>query len=130
MRNFIAESYGAPAQAVKHGPVRLDQRRATFSRVIGMAREFAEGWNKRATARYLMNDFAGSIRDCEETLARNPNHFGASSGQGLCHTSLREYREAAICFRRALEIHPRLTAVRQNLAFAEAQSGDSGGTLH
>jgi hypothetical protein len=65
-----------------------------------------------------------------ETLARNPNHFGASSGQGLCHMSLGEYREAAICFRKALEIHPHLTAVRQNLALAEAQSGDSGGFLH
>jgi tetratricopeptide (TPR) repeat protein len=108
----------------------LAEAEALFSRAIDMAPEFAEGWNKRATVRYLMKDFAGSISDCEETLARNPNHFGASSGQGLCHMSLGEYREAAICFRKALEIHPRLTAVRQNLALAEAQSGDSGGFLH
>jgi hypothetical protein len=40
--------------------------------------------------------------------------------------SLHELREAAICFRRALEIHPYLDAVRHNLALAEAEGGGSG----
>ena len=100
-----------------------------FSRIIERAPAFAEGWNKRATVRYLRKDFAGSIADCQETLTRNPNHFGASAGQGLCHLSRGEYREAAICFRRALEIHPHLEAVRQNLAFAQFHDND-GGFLH
>src|ERR1051325_9877244 len=102
----------------------------SFSRIIERAPAFAEGWNKRATVRYLRKDFAGSIADCQETLTRNPNHFGASAGQGLCHLSRGEYREAAICFRRALEIHPHLEAVRQNLAFAESQDRGGGGFLH
>jgi tetratricopeptide (TPR) repeat protein len=97
-----------------------------FSRVIELNPEFAEGWNKRATVRYLQRNFAGSIADCQQTLARNSNHFGAASGQGLCHLSLGEYREAAICFRRALEIHPHLDAVRHNLALAESEGGGSG----
>jgi tetratricopeptide (TPR) repeat protein len=99
-----------------------------FSRVIERAPDFAEGWNKRATVRFMMKNFAGSIADCEETIARNPNHFGACSGQGLCHMSLGQFREAAICFRRALEIHPHLNAVRHNLALAETE--DSGGDRH
>jgi tetratricopeptide (TPR) repeat protein len=97
-----------------------------FSRVIERKPDFAEGWNKRATVRFLRNDFAGSIADCRQTLARNRNHFGAASGQGLCHMSLGEFREAAVCFRRALEIHPHLAAVRHNLALAEAEGGGSG----
>jgi tetratricopeptide (TPR) repeat protein len=97
-----------------------------FRRVIELKPDFAEGWNKRATVRYLRKDFQGSIADCRETLARNPNHFGASSGQGLCHMSLGQFHEAAICFRRALEIHPHLDAVRSNLALAEAEGGGSG----
>jgi tetratricopeptide (TPR) repeat protein len=97
-----------------------------FSRVIERAPDFAEGWNKRATVRYVMKQFADSIADCQETLARNPNHFGAASGQGLCHMSIGQFREAAICFRRALEIHPHLDAVRHNLALAEAEGGGSG----
>lgn len=109
---------------------KLAEAEILFSRVIERAPEFAEGWNKRATVRYVMKHFADSIADCQETLARNPNHFGAASGQGLCHMSVGQFREAAICFRRALEIHPHLDAVRHNLAVAEAEGSDSGGYLH
>ena len=97
-----------------------------FSQVIKLKPDFAEGWNKRATVRFMRQNFKGSVADCQETLARNPNHFGAASGQGLCHMSLNEFREAAVCFRRALEIHPHLDAVRYNLALAEAEGGGSG----
>ncbi|HEY3304445.1 MAG TPA: tetratricopeptide repeat protein [Candidatus Binatia bacterium] len=105
---------------------KLADAEGLFSRVIELNPGFAEGWNKRATVRFMLRNFAGSIADCQQTLARNPNHFGAASGQGLCHFSLNEVREAAVCFRRALEIHPHLDAVRHNLALAEAEGGGSG----
>jgi tetratricopeptide (TPR) repeat protein len=92
---------------------------AAFSRVIEAAPSFAEGWNKRATARYLATHYATSIADCEEVVRLNPHHFGAMSGQGLCHLALGQLREASRCFRRALQIHPRLETVRQHLARAE-----------
>jgi tetratricopeptide (TPR) repeat protein len=93
---------------------------AAFSRVVEQAPAFAEGWNKRATARFLATHYATSIADCEEVLRLNPQHFGALAGQGLCHTALGQHREAAGCFRRALAVHPRLDTVRQHLARAEA----------
>ena len=105
---------------------KLEESEELFSRVIELKAEFAEGWNKRATVRFLRENFTGSVADCQQTLARNPNHFGAASGQGLCHMSLGEFREAAVCFRRALDIHPHLDAVRQNLSVAEAEGGGSG----
>lgn len=105
---------------------KLAEAEECFSRVIQLKPDFAEGWNKRATVRFMRRNFPGSIADCRETLARNRNHFGAASGQGLCHMSLNEFREAAVCFRRALEIHPHLDAVRYNLAVAEAEGGGSG----
>ena len=105
---------------------RLEAAEAEFTRVIEIAPDFPEGRNKRATVRFMRKDYTGSIADCQETLARNPNHFGAASGQGLSHMSLNEFREAAVCFRRALEIHPHLDAVRHNLALAEAEGGGSG----
>jgi hypothetical protein len=40
--------------------------------------------------------------------------------------SVSQFREAAICFRRTLEIHPHLDAVRHNLTMAEAEGGGSG----
>jgi tetratricopeptide (TPR) repeat protein len=86
--------------------------------LIELAPEWAEAWNKRATVRYLAADFAGAVADCRETLARTPHHFGALAGQGLCHMALQQYSPAALMFRRALEVHPHLEAVRQNLRSA------------
>jgi len=92
-----------------------------FTRLIDAAPDWAEAWNKRATARYLARDFAGAIRDCEATLARNPHHFGALSGQGLCHMALEQWAPAAALFRRALSVHPSLGSVRANLQAAVAE---------
>ncbi len=86
--------------------------------LIDAAPQWAEAWNKRATARYLTGDYAGAIADCVETLARTPHHFGALAGQGLCHMALEQYGPAAALFRRALEVHPHLEAVRRNLRAA------------
>jgi tetratricopeptide (TPR) repeat protein len=86
--------------------------------LIEAAPAWAEAWNKRATVRYLATDYAGAIADCRETLSRTPHHFGALAGQGLCHMALEQYGPAAAMFRRALEVHPHLDAVRQNLRAA------------
>jgi tetratricopeptide (TPR) repeat protein len=91
---------------------------AIFARVIARAPAFAEGWNKRATIRYVAENYEGSIADCDETLSRNPHHFGALSGAGLCYMALGRHREAAAMFRRALAVHPRLNGARHNLAVA------------
>ena len=74
-------------------------RSTTFSRVVERAPTFAEGWNKRATARFLATHYATSIADCQEVVRLNPHHFGALAGQGLCHVALGQLREAARCFR-------------------------------
>ena len=100
----------------------LGAAEACFARIIAQAPGFAEGWNKRATVRYLAGDYDGAIADCRETLARKPHHFGALSGQGLCHMALGQYREAAELFRRTLAVHPHLEAARHNLARALAEA--------
>ena len=105
----------------------LPEARALFTRIVERAPDFAEGWNKRATVRYLLEDYAGSVADCEETLARNPSHFGALSGQGLCHMALGQYREAATLFRRALAVHPHLSAAPRNLAAALSEAVKGNG---
>jgi tetratricopeptide (TPR) repeat protein len=107
----------------------LAEAEAVFDRIIALAPDFAEGWNKRATVRYVAGNYAGAIEDCEQTLARNPNHFGALSGQGLCHMALGRYREAADLFRRTIAVHPHLASARRNLAtaVAEAVRGNGGG---
>jgi tetratricopeptide (TPR) repeat protein len=64
---------------------RMAQAVETFTRVIERKPDFVEGWNKRATAYYLMEDLEQSLKDCDEVIKRNPRHFGALSGYGLIY---------------------------------------------
>lgn len=104
----------------------FDEAERIFTRIVARAPAFAEGWNKRATVRYLAENYEGAIADCEATLARKPHHFGALSGQGLCHVALGQHREAAALFRRTLAVHPHLDAARRNLrlTLSEAVKGN------
>ena len=84
---------------------------AVFTRVIRSKPEFAEGWNRRATAYYLAGEYRRSIADCDEVLKRNPAHFGALSGLGEIHLSLEDAEQALGWFRKALEVNPNLLGV-------------------
>jgi tetratricopeptide (TPR) repeat protein len=120
---------------MRDGVAAMEERRladadAVFTRMIEHAPDFAEGWNKRATVRYLAGDFAGSIADCEATLERKPHHFGALSGQGLCHLARDESHRAASLFRRALTVHPHLGMVKENLKLALSRAVEANGHHH
>jgi Flp pilus assembly protein TadD len=112
----VAADMAAGVAAMERGD--LERALDRFATIVARAPDFAEGWNKRATVRYLARDYRGAIADCEEVLARKPHHFGALSGQGLCHLALGEAAPAARLFRRALAVHPHLAAVRENLRVA------------
>merc|ERR1712151_331071 len=58
--------------------------------------EWAEAWNRRATLRYLMGQYQGSLDDIADTLKREPRHFGALSGRGLVLNALGRPAEAAL----------------------------------
>jgi tetratricopeptide (TPR) repeat protein len=94
---------------------RLPEAIRTFSEVIKRKPEFAEGWNKRATAYYLASEYRLSLEDCDEVLKRNPQHFGALSGAGQIHFALENYELALAWFRRALEVNPNMIGVEINI---------------
>jgi tetratricopeptide (TPR) repeat protein len=84
---------------------------ATFTKVIDLKPDFAEGWNKRATAYYLAGDYRRSLADCDEVIKRNPQHFGALSGYGQIYLRLDRPDKALEYFRRALAVNPNLDGV-------------------
>jgi tetratricopeptide (TPR) repeat protein len=82
-----------------------------FSEVIRRAPAFAEGWNKRATAYYLMGEWDKSLADCEEVVRRNPIHYGALSGFGLNYLQKDDLTRAAAAFEQALRVNPNLSGI-------------------
>ncbi|MGH8691582.1 MAG: tetratricopeptide repeat protein [Burkholderiales bacterium] len=90
-----------------------------FTEVIQKKPEFAEGWNKRATAYYLAGEYRKSIADCDEVLKRNPGHFGALSGLGQIHVQLGDDDKALEWYRRALEVNPNMLGVEINIRMLE-----------
>jgi tetratricopeptide (TPR) repeat protein len=86
-----------------------------FSEVTRRAPDFAEGWNKRATVRFIMGDFHGSVEDVEHTLALEPNHFGALSGLGLINLALGRDAAALKAFEACMKVNPFFGGVRDRV---------------
>jgi tetratricopeptide (TPR) repeat protein len=86
-----------------------------FNRVIELAPDFAEAWNKRATVYYLMGNYQDSLADIVETLKLEPRHFGALSGRGLCYLELQKLYPALNAFEKALEVNPWLYDAYRNV---------------
>ena len=99
----------------------LDAAVATFTRVIELKPEFAEGWNKRATVYFLAGEYRRSLADCDEVIRRNPAHFGALSGYGQIYLHLGQPDKALEYFRRALAVNPNLDGVRSMIDALEAR---------
>ena len=107
-RILMGDGFGAMA--------RRDYRMALekFDQIVKIAPDFAEGWNKRATVKYLIGLYPASLSDIEKTLELEPRHFGALSGRGLVLIELDEEALALESFEAALTIHPTLPGAAAN----------------
>lgn len=80
--------------------------REILDRVVTDAPDYAEGWNQRAFVRFLQQDLDGALEDVERTLALEPLHFAALSGQALILMQQGRLEPGQKALRRAVEIHP------------------------
>ena len=79
-----------------------------FTKIIVTEPDWSEAWNKRATVLYLMNRYQSSLNDIKITLALEPRHFGALSGQALNYIELKQYEKAIQSYKAAQKIYPLL----------------------
>ena len=97
----------------------------TFSKLIEIAPDLSEAWNKRATAYWLLGNFPASLNDICETVKREPRHFGAYSGLGMIRAEMGEYPRAVAAFELAKKHNPHIVGIDDEITRLKAMGGDS-----
>jgi tetratricopeptide (TPR) repeat protein len=99
---------------------------ALLDKIIILQPDWAEAWNKRATARYLVGDDQGSMTDIAHVLILEPRHLGALSGMGMI-LERRGFRDDALrAYRRALDVAPQLSSLRSAVERLKAAVAGQG----
>ncbi len=116
---------------VREGVARMEAQQMgaaldAFTRAIERRPDFAEAWNKRATAYFLIGDYDQALKDCDAALERNPNHFGALAGCGSIYAQRDELGRALDFLERAYDLNPNLDGVAAALELVRHRLGRSG----
>jgi tetratricopeptide (TPR) repeat protein len=121
---------GPQRELMMRGIAEMQQRQLkqsvdTFSKLIEIAPELSEAWNKRATAHWLLGDFPASLSDICETVKREPRHFGAYSGLGMIRAEMGEYPRAVAAFELAKKYNPHIIGLDDEITRLKAKGGDT-----
>lgn len=96
-----------------------------LDQIVTLSPNFAEGWNRRATVHFLMNNYAKSMADIDRTLQLEPRHFGALSGMAQILKSTGRKELALDAYLRVLEIYPMMRSAQTEVAtLSEELSGE------
>ena len=98
----LSDAKGIQAMRIRNYPLAV----RFFNNLIEEDPNFAEAWNKRATAHFMMGNFDLSMRDISKTLELEPRHFGALDGMGLIFIHLNQPEKAIDIYDKMLEIFP------------------------
>ena len=97
----------------------------TFTRLIEIAPDVSEAWNKRATAHWLLGNFPASLSDICETIKLEPRHFGAYSGLGMIRAEMGEYGRAVAAFELARKYNPHIGGIDAEIERMKGMGGDA-----
>ena len=88
--------------------------------------KYAEGWNRRATVHFLMQNYRKSVVDIEHTLLLEPRHFGALSGMAQIMATTGHKDMALKAWQRVLEIYPMMRNAQSEVSrLSEELAGES-----
>ncbi len=77
-----------------------------FSALVDHAPGFAEAYNGRAAAFFLLDKYGEAMADIEMALVLNPRHFGALGGMGVIQEQLDHPENALKAYKAALALNP------------------------
>ena len=77
-----------------------------LDQLVKEAPDWAEAWNQRATIRFMVGDYEGSLADIDRVLPLEPKHFGALSGEALILMQLGRTDEAQAVLKQRRQDQP------------------------
>ncbi len=80
--------------------------RAVLDELVAYCPDFAEGWNQRAFAAFLAQDYAAALADLDVALGIMPDHVAALSGKALTLFGMGRDAEAQVVLRAAVKLNP------------------------
>lgn len=83
-----------------------------FDALIAYCPDFAEGYNQRAFANFIRNDFEAALVDLDQAITLRPRHVAAIAGRGLTLISLGRVADGQDAIRAALAFNPWLSERR------------------
>jgi tetratricopeptide (TPR) repeat protein len=97
-----------------------------LDQVVTMEPAYAEGWNRRATVHFMMQNYAKSMADISHTLELEPRHFGALSGMGQIMKNTGRDELALQAWQRVLDIYPMMRSAQNEVATLSEELAGEG----
>lgn len=97
-----------------------------LDQVILLDPDYPEGWNRRATAHFMMQNFSKSMADINKTLQLEPRHFGAMAGLAVIMQARGNKQLAMDAYTKILAVFPMdRNAQNQVSTIGEELAGES-----
>jgi len=87
-----------------------------LDQVVTKYPDYAEGWNRRATVHFMMNNYSESMADIARTLELEPRHFGALAGMANILEATGRKEGALQAYQRVLEVYPMMRSAQGSVA--------------
>lgn len=86
-----------------------------LDRLVVIEPNWAEIWNQRANAFFLMEDPLRALIDIGETLKREPRHFGALGGLASIMRQQGNEKVALEAYRKAFALYPQMDGLKEQV---------------
>jgi len=86
-----------------------------LDQVVTLSPGYAEGWNRRATVHFMMDNYALSMSDIDRTLRLEPRHFGALAGMAQILQRSGRKERALQAYERVLDVYPMMRNAQEQV---------------
>lgn len=86
-----------------------------LDQVVTLSPDYVEGWNRRATVHFMMDNYALSMSDIDRTLRLEPRHFGALAGMAQILQRSGRKEPALKAYERVLDVYPMMRNAQEQV---------------